>query len=202
MRGVVRTRVGYAGGTTADPTYTSLGDHTETVQIEYDPSVITYTELLDAFWRSHHSEQVAWSTQYRSIILVNDGDQMRIAEESLAAESARVGSKLHTAIETLGTFTPAERYHQKYGLQRYPELVAEYSAMYPDFDDIVGSTSAARVNGYLSGYGTVEELEAEIGSLGLSAEAIDLLREVMSRIHYTCGQAERPEGRLFEILRV
>jgi len=50
---VVRTRVGYAGGATENPTYHHLGDHTETIQIEYDPARISYQELLDAFWAGH-----------------------------------------------------------------------------------------------------------------------------------------------------
>ena len=53
---MVRTRVGYAGGTTENPTYRNIGDQNETIQIEYDPTQISYEELLDMFWRSHVPE--------------------------------------------------------------------------------------------------------------------------------------------------
>jgi len=51
---VIRTRVGYAGGSTNNPTYYNLGDHSETVQIDYDPTRISYEELLEVFWDSHN----------------------------------------------------------------------------------------------------------------------------------------------------
>jgi len=54
LEGVVRTRVGYAGGTTEGPTYKMIGDHTETIEIDYDPAVISYRELLEIFFDSHN----------------------------------------------------------------------------------------------------------------------------------------------------
>ena len=53
MEGVLRTRVGYTGGATEDPIYHRLGDHSETVEMEFDPVIISYEELLNVFWRSH-----------------------------------------------------------------------------------------------------------------------------------------------------
>ncbi|MFB6190699.1 MAG: peptide-methionine (S)-S-oxide reductase, partial [Candidatus Nanohaloarchaea archaeon] len=53
LEGVVRTRVGYAGGEKKDPTYKDLGNHTETVLVEYDPERIGYEDLLDVFWENH-----------------------------------------------------------------------------------------------------------------------------------------------------
>ncbi len=64
----VRTRVGYAGGTLANPTYYNLGDHTETIEMDYDPDVITYTELLAIFWNSHDPTSPSYSRHYKSII--------------------------------------------------------------------------------------------------------------------------------------
>jgi methionine-S-sulfoxide reductase len=58
INGVVHTRVGYAGGTTPHPRYRDLGDHSETVQVDFDPAVITYAELLDVFWKSHNPSRV------------------------------------------------------------------------------------------------------------------------------------------------
>ena len=65
---MIRTRVGYAGGTTNNPTYRALGDHAETIQVDYDPTQISYEELLEAFWTSHSPTSRPWSRQYASII--------------------------------------------------------------------------------------------------------------------------------------
>jgi len=66
MQGIYRTRVGYAGGSTSSPTYRNIGDHTETIQIDYNPKEISHEELLDVFWRSHSPEVKSWSRQYMS----------------------------------------------------------------------------------------------------------------------------------------
>ena len=56
-----RTRVGYSGGTRENPTYTALGDHTETLQIDFDPSVVSYRDLLAIFWAGHDPSAKPWS---------------------------------------------------------------------------------------------------------------------------------------------
>ncbi len=65
---MVRTRVGYAGGTKRNPTYYNLGDHTETIQIDYDPTYVSYRELLDIFWESHDPAARPWSRQYMAVV--------------------------------------------------------------------------------------------------------------------------------------
>src|SRR4051812_14157562 len=62
--GVVRTRVGYTGGELPDPTYAKLGDHTETIQLDYDPARISYEELLQIFWTGHNPVKRVWGRQY------------------------------------------------------------------------------------------------------------------------------------------
>ena len=65
---MVRTRVGYTGGTDDSPTYERLGDHTESVEIEYDPSRLSYQELLDIFWASHTPTLEPYARQYMPAI--------------------------------------------------------------------------------------------------------------------------------------
>jgi methionine-S-sulfoxide reductase len=168
---VVRTRVGYAGGAQAAPTYADLGDHSETIQIEYDPAQITYQELLDIFWRSHSPTSRSWSKQYASIIFYHNEEQKRQAEASMADEAASRGRPLFTEIAPLTDFYLAEGYHQKHSLQQEPDLLQEFLEIYPDEEHFAHSTAAMRVNSYLAGYGTLAELETEIDGLGLSQEA-------------------------------
>ncbi len=81
MKGVVRTRVGYAGGEAPDPTYRRIQDHTEAIQIEYDPSITSYEELLEIFWESHDPTSRPYSRQYMSIVLYHNQEQRQIIEK-------------------------------------------------------------------------------------------------------------------------
>jgi peptide-methionine (S)-S-oxide reductase len=170
LKGVVRTRVGYSGGTKKQPTYRSLGDHTETVQVDYDPTIISYGELLEVFWASHHPGQPAWSRQYMNVIFCHSDDQKRLAEESKARVAARMGGTIHTAILAATEFTSAEDYHQKYYLRQASGLWRELTHFYPKLEDLVNSRAAARLNGYVAGYGSPAQLEEELPGLGLSTE--------------------------------
>ena len=82
MPGVIRTRVGYTGGTTVDPTYHDLGDHSETIQIDYDPTQVSYQALLDVFWNSHNPTTRSWSRQYASAVFYHSDEQKKLAMES------------------------------------------------------------------------------------------------------------------------
>jgi len=177
---VVRTRVGYAGGTAADPTYHDLGDHTETIQMDYDPTQVSYQELLDVFWSSHDPTIRPWSRQYMSIVFYHDEEQRRLAEETREREAAKLGGQIFTEIAPASEFYLAEAYHQKYRLRGRRDLIEEFNRIYPDEGDFVDSTAAARVNGYLGGHGTLEALQGEIDELGLSAEGRRKLLDVVA----------------------
>jgi len=176
----VRTRVGYAGGTTPNPTYKRIGDHSETLQLDYDPAVITYQELLDVFWESHDPRVPPTSRQYASIIFYHDEEQRQLAERSIATRTERQG-ELWTELLPAGEFFWAEDYHQKYQLRGDRPLLAEFNAIYPDPRDWTNSTAVARVNGYLGRNGTLQQLKAEIDTLGLSQAAQQRLLDIVAR---------------------
>ena len=178
---MVRTRVGYAGGTKKDPTYRDLGDHTETVQIDYDPAVMTYRKLLDVFWTGHDPLRRSWSRQYASIVFTHDENQRMLAEETRDQIAKEMRSVVHTEIVPYSGFTLAEDYHQKHSLRQYPEFMEELHRIYPSPGDIVASTAAARLNGYLGGEGSCEALIREIDGLGLSAARKQALTELVQR---------------------
>jgi len=164
---VIRTRVGYAGGTTSNPTYYDIGDYSETVQIDYDPTVISYEQLLQAFWNSHDASAISNSTQYRSIIFYHDEAQEATALKSKALEEDRLGREIMTDIVPYTKFYLAEDYHQKYYLQSsnfFPEILA----IYPNMKNLVDSTAAARLNGYLGGYGDAAMARAQLDQFGFS----------------------------------
>jgi len=169
MDGVIRTRVGYSGGQKKDPTYRSIGDHSETIEIDYDPARISYKDLLFVFWQSHDPTYKSWSRQYMSAIFYQNDEQRRQALETKAFEESQRNRKIHTEIVAYGKFYLAEDYHQKYELRRHIDLMRELKAMFPRDIDFVNSTAAARINGYVGGHGRPEDVEATIAKLGLSA---------------------------------
>jgi len=161
--------VGYAGGTTDNPTYSTIGDHSETVQIEYDPEQISYRDLLDVFWAVYNPSVYNATRQYMSIIFYHDDEQKQMATETKALEEAKRQGKIWTEIVPATGFYLAEDYHQKYYLRRIPQLESEFEAIYPEINDFVNSTAVARINGYAVGLGTQATFQEELDSLGLSS---------------------------------
>ncbi|MFC6757481.1 MULTISPECIES: peptide-methionine (S)-S-oxide reductase MsrA [Haloarcula] len=173
MPGVVRTRVGYAGGTDPDPSYYSLGDHTEVVQVEYDPETVDYSDLLDVFWANHNPFGGAHKRQYRGVVLVHDDAQRETVAASAAALEERTGQSVETAIESLESFTLAEDYHQKYELRSTPVLGDELDDIYGPA--LVDSTVAARLNGFVAGHAAPDQREALLADVALSPAALSEL---------------------------
>lgn len=178
---MIRTRVGYAGGAAPNPTYRRIGDHSETIQIEFDPAVVSYRELLDVFWSSHAPMAKPYSRQYASLIFYHSEAQRTLALETKQQQEDRLGLELFTEIVPFSGFTSAEDYHQKYRLQQAPKVLTELSVIFPSIDDLVDSTLAARVNGYVGGHGTIDEVERQIDALGLSPESKQRLLELLQR---------------------
>lgn len=114
---------GYAGGTVPDPTYEAVTSgrtgHAEVVKIEYDPTEITYREILDWFWKAHdpttlNRQGADVGTQYRSIILPTTDAERADAEASKEAAQASFKDPIVTEIVPLETFYVAESYHQDF----------------------------------------------------------------------------------------
>ena len=88
--GVIRTRVGYAGGTQENPTYTSIGSHTETVLIEFDSNQISYSELLKLFWDNHHYRTSGRKNQYSSrIFYTTENKEKKLKTQKLKKKKRR-----------------------------------------------------------------------------------------------------------------
>lgn len=123
IKGVTHVESGYAGGTVPNPTYeqvsTGRTGHAEVVQVEYDPEVVTYDDILDVFWSIHdpttkNRQGADVGTQYRSIILTQDDAQASAARASRDQIQQEWTNPVVTEIEPLETFYPAEEYHQDY----------------------------------------------------------------------------------------
>ena len=125
LAGVVDAAVGYAGGRTENPTYEEVcrhrTGHAEVVEVDYDPAVIGYEALLDAFFEMHDPTQVNRQgpdigDQYRSVVFFHTAEQQRLAENARAEldASGRFARPIATLIEPVPAFWRAEEYHQRY----------------------------------------------------------------------------------------
>ena len=123
LDGVVSTTSGYTGGRTLNPTYeqvsTGKTGHTEAVEVLYDPRKVTYSQLLDVFWRNidpltANAQFCDTGSQYRAGIFAHDETQRRLAEETKRAVAERLGKPVVTEIAAAARFWPAEDYHQDY----------------------------------------------------------------------------------------
>jgi methionine-S-sulfoxide reductase len=160
--------VGYAGGKKENPTYHQLGDHTEALEVDYDPARISYEKLLEIFWKEHNPTSTSWSTQYKAAVFYHDDEQKRLALATRDRLAARLAKPIRTEVIPFSRFYPAEAYHQKYNLRGNKQFLKELQRYYPQDEGLMNSTAAARVNGYLGRNGTAEFLKAEIDRYGLS----------------------------------
>ena len=125
VKGVVDTVVGYTGGTTENPTYkdvcTNKSGHAEVVQGTFDPSIVSYEELLEIFWNMHNPttlnrQGLDIGTQYRSAVFYHDMEQKlaTIELKEKLNKSCKYHEPIVTEIVPISKFTRAEEYHQKY----------------------------------------------------------------------------------------
>lgn len=179
--------MGYAGGEKENPSYYSLGKHTEVLSIDYDPKVLSYDGLLTIFWSAHRCDQINTSRQYMNAVFYHDEAQKTIAEESRAAAASRQGvavAEVKTRILPVGKFTYAEGYHQKYYLTRYDEVREILNKAYPSGKELADSTVATRLNAYL-GSGMTRDWRVflkELPEFGLPKELEDALTKAAQRM--------------------
>lgn len=126
IKGVKSTAVGYTGGHTKNPAYedvcTDETGHAEAVQVDYDPSVVSYDDLLDVFWKNHdpttlNRQGPDVGTQYRSTVFYHTDEQKTMAKKSkdtLACSEQYEDKSIVTDIIPAVDFYRAEEYHQKY----------------------------------------------------------------------------------------
>jgi peptide-methionine (S)-S-oxide reductase len=127
VKGVTSTSVGYTGGATDNPTYeqvcTGKTNHAEVVWVEFDPSSVSYEELLDVFWGCHdpttlNRQGPDRGTQYRSVIYFDDSAQEAAAIKSKEQNSGRFPNPIVTEITAASKYYIAEDYHQQYLAKR------------------------------------------------------------------------------------
>lgn len=186
LPGVIRTRVGYAGGTIPNPTYKLIGDHTETLEIDFDPEIISFSEILTLFWDSHDAvkDRNYKGRQYLSLLFYHDVEQQKTAYQIKKDWEKKNNKIIQTEILPYTHFYRAEDRHQKYFMKRYPKVLEAVSSLFPTYTDYVDSTIAARLNGFVREYGLLADIKNEVRSWGLSPDKEQNLVEVLSTLRW------------------
>ena len=123
INGILKTEVGYCGGHNSNTTYKEVcsgnSGHAEVVKLEYDPSIISYNEIIETFFKIHdpttlNSQGPDFGTQYRSEIFYHNEEQKKIAKEVLNHIDKQLNGKVVTKISEIKNYCKAEEYHQNY----------------------------------------------------------------------------------------
>lgn len=121
LDGVLETEVGYTGGTSSNPTYHAIDDHCEAVQVEFDPHIITYEQLLKLFWQLH-GPTAEYEPKFQSTIFYFDEHQHHLAEASKDAVQLQYDQPIVTQLLPADKFYSAEQYNQQYFAKLRGEL--------------------------------------------------------------------------------
>jgi peptide-methionine (S)-S-oxide reductase len=135
IRGVISVTPGYAGGNIPNPStdqvYTGTTGHAEVVKVMFDPSIISYDELVNVFFSLHDPTQLNRQgndvgTQYRSVIFYINENQKQVAETIASEVSPKYSKPIFTAIEPFTTFYEAEDYHKNFYNQNPKQLYCRF----------------------------------------------------------------------------
>jgi methionine-S-sulfoxide reductase len=123
LDGIIKTEVGYCGGSNAETNYkevcTGTTNHAEVVKLDFDPKIISYEKILKYFFEIHdpttlNSQGPDFGTQYRSEIFYLSDNQKATAENLISKENERLSGKVVTKLSQVKNYCPAEEYHQRY----------------------------------------------------------------------------------------
>ncbi|ABS32660.1 peptide-methionine (S)-S-oxide reductase [Clostridium botulinum] len=179
LDGVVKTYVGYTGGNTLFPTYNSIGDHLETLEVYYDSSKIAFENLLTIFEENHNYIVRPNLLQYYSAIFYNNENEKELCLDWKKNKKEELKTEVLTKISPIEKFYYAEFYHQKYYVQLEPVIMSNLRSKFSTGNDLISSPLYHKLNAYLAGYGSLKELNKEIEDFNLSEDAKNRLLSIV-----------------------
>jgi peptide-methionine (S)-S-oxide reductase len=181
LDGVRYTLVGFAGGTTPDPTHAAIGDHIEAVRVVFDPVQIAYSDLLRAFWTAHDPTETAAKRRYRHALVPQTDRQAEQARTARTQAAKWLGSGEHVRICEHDAFHVAAPCHQNYKLRTHDRLAAPFRNRCVSDEAFARSPAATLANAYVAGHRPLDRLDEDRGLLALPAQALDRLRDLARR---------------------
>lgn len=183
LPGIVRTRVGFSGGNSPYPTPRNKKDHTETVQLDFNPEVISYHTLLNHFFLNHNPNRKKYrDREYISIILYHSEEQRQIAEKIKKEQESFKKTDIQTEITLFENFTMAENRQQKWHIKRVAKAMEELKKIYQTEEEFIHATLPARLNSHAKGYGNLEETKKEIQTWKIEETKMKSLLTVLDKI--------------------
>ncbi|ACA44569.1 peptide-methionine (S)-S-oxide reductase [Clostridium botulinum] len=179
LDGVVKTYVGYTGGNTLFPTYNSIGDHLETLEVYYDSSKIAFENLLTIFEKNHNYIVRPNLLQYYSAIFYNNENEKELCLDWKKNKKEELKTEVLTRISPIEKFYYAEFYHQKYYVQLEPVIMSNLRSKFSTGNDLISSPLCHKLNAYLAGYGSLKELNKELEDFNLSEDAKNRLLSIV-----------------------
>ncbi|MBO0581819.1 peptide-methionine (S)-S-oxide reductase [Clostridium botulinum] len=179
LDGVVKTYVGYTGGNTLFPTYNSIGDHLETLEVYYDSSKIAFENLLTIFEENHNYIVRPNLLQYYSAIFYNNENEKELCLDWKKNKKEELKTEVLTKISPIEKFYYAEFYHQKYYVQLEPVIMSNLRSKFSTGNDLISSPLCHKLNAYLAVYGSLKELNKEIEDFNLSEDAKNRLLSIV-----------------------
>ena len=186
LPGVISTVVGYAGGTLPHPTYHKIADYTETVEVTFDPTLVSLEELLRIFWQNHDATKDRFykERQYISLLVFQNKQQEQIAEKIKQSEEEFQGKEIQTEFQLATPFYIAENYHQKYSLRRFKKATEKVQTLFPNEEAFIRSTIAARLNSFVQENISLQDIKKEIKTWCLPEEILTKLQETISTLKW------------------
>lgn len=160
-----------------------MGDHSETLEIDFNPTIITFEDILRYFWQNHNPNRGEYrGRQYLSIVLYHDQKQKESIHK--VKKELKFKEEIQTEITPYTGFTLAEERHQKYYLKRYRNAIEQLNFLYPTAHSFMNSTLVARLNGFVKGFGTMAGLKEEINVWDINEDSRQKLLDVINRIRW------------------
>ncbi|SFT12921.1 peptide-methionine (S)-S-oxide reductase [Paenibacillus sp. BC26] len=186
LAGITRTRVGFAGGTTDNPKTRHTGDHTEMVEIEFDPAIVRLETILALFWNNHNPANINnyRDRLYNSLVLYRDKAQLSVIQEVMKSRGEQGKGVPATEYMPYTVFYPAEDRHQKYFLKRFPDAIAKLRTLFPTDDELTQATLAARLNGIAKGFANMDQIIQEIRTWPIGREEQEEIIHLIKQIRW------------------
>ncbi len=178
--------MGYSGGKSPNPSYKVVDFHSEVVEIDYDPQIISYGELIDIFFEAHNETLRPYDQRVKSLIFYRNQDEHEIAKAKLnqIRLTTPEDESVFTELKAFEIFYLAEEEHQNRSLKLEVSLYDELTQIFETDERILLSVLASKLNGYIYGYGTEENAERLLEMSGLSQTSKDRVREVIDNRLY------------------
>ncbi|MBB6453173.1 peptide-methionine (S)-S-oxide reductase [Salirhabdus euzebyi] len=156
------------------------------MEIDFDSDIVTYEEILHEFWANHDAakDRHYKGRQYLSILLFHDQEQKGTAEKVKEEWEQKLKGEILTELQAYSTFHLAEEYHQKYYLKRFKKAVEAVQSIFSNHDAFVHSTIAARLNGFVKGFGKMDQLKEDVKTWGLPINDEQVLLNILNNIRW------------------